>query len=201
METIGDRWILLTKGWYDAEMCPCHSVIMYSANWRQRYIEPTSHTRQPQPPNGGRDKMAAIFRTTFSNAFSWMKIYEFPLRFQWNLILRVQLILSSIVLDNGLLPNRQQAIMLTNYGLGCRRIYASLRLNELTQNPTGCRSPDRLPTLPGYWHNFKYDNDTKCITNDKAINDNPWWQQYFEPVISYDCYKFRRNRSRRSPKV
>ena len=39
----------------------------------------------------GRDKMAAIFRTTFSNAFSWMKIYEFRLRFHWNLFLRVQL--------------------------------------------------------------------------------------------------------------
>ena len=26
----------------------------------------------------GRDKMAAIFRTTFSNAFSWMKMLQFP---------------------------------------------------------------------------------------------------------------------------
>ena len=25
----------------------------------------------------GRDKMAAIFQTTFSNEFSWMKMYEF----------------------------------------------------------------------------------------------------------------------------
>ena len=39
----------------------------------------------------GRDKMAAIFQTTFSNAFSWMKIHEFPLRFHWNLFPRVQL--------------------------------------------------------------------------------------------------------------
>ena len=29
----------------------------------------------------GRDKMAAIFQTTFSNAFPWMKVYEFRLRF------------------------------------------------------------------------------------------------------------------------
>ena len=39
----------------------------------------------------GRDKMAAIFRATFSNAFSWMKIYEFRLRFHWSLFTRVQL--------------------------------------------------------------------------------------------------------------
>ena len=31
----------------------------------------------------GRDKMAAIFRTTFSNRFSWMKKDEFRLRFHW----------------------------------------------------------------------------------------------------------------------
>ena len=39
----------------------------------------------------GRDKMAAIFQTTFSNAFSWMKMYEFRLKFHCRLFLRVQL--------------------------------------------------------------------------------------------------------------
>ena len=39
----------------------------------------------------GRDKMAAIFQTTFSNAFSWMKMHEFCLRFHWTLLLRVKL--------------------------------------------------------------------------------------------------------------
>ena len=39
---------------------------------------------------GGRDKMAAISQTMFSNAFSWMKIYEFYLRFHWSLFLRFQ---------------------------------------------------------------------------------------------------------------
>ena len=39
----------------------------------------------------GRDKMAAIFQTTFSNVFSWMKMYEFRLRFHLCLCLRVQL--------------------------------------------------------------------------------------------------------------
>ena len=39
----------------------------------------------------GRDKMAAIVQTTFSNAFSWMKMYKFQLRFHWSLFPRVQL--------------------------------------------------------------------------------------------------------------
>ena len=32
----------------------------------------------------GRDKMAAVFQTTFSNAFSWMKMYEFW--FHWKFV-------------------------------------------------------------------------------------------------------------------
>ena len=36
-------------------------------------------------------KMAAIFQTTFWNAFSSMKMYEFWLKFHWNLFLGVQL--------------------------------------------------------------------------------------------------------------
>ena len=41
----------------------------------------------------GWDKMTAIFQTTFSNAFSWIKMYEFRLGFHWSLFLRVQLII------------------------------------------------------------------------------------------------------------
>ena len=37
------------------------------------------------------NKMVTILQTTFSNAFSWMKMYEFRLRFHWSLLLRVQL--------------------------------------------------------------------------------------------------------------
>ena len=39
----------------------------------------------------GRDKMAAISQTTFSNAFSLMKIYGFRLKFHWGLFLRFEL--------------------------------------------------------------------------------------------------------------
>ena len=39
----------------------------------------------------GRDKMTAFSQTTLSNAFSWMKILEFRLKFHLSLFLRVQL--------------------------------------------------------------------------------------------------------------
>ena len=45
----------------------------------------------------GRDKMAAIFQTTFSNGFSWMKIYEFRLTFHWSLFLGVQLTIFQVM--------------------------------------------------------------------------------------------------------
>ena len=41
--------------------------------------------------HSGRDKMAAIFQTTFSNAFFLNHIYKFRLRFHKNLFIRVQL--------------------------------------------------------------------------------------------------------------
>ena len=39
----------------------------------------------------GRDEMDAIWQTTFSSAFSWMKMFEFRLKLHWSLFLMVQL--------------------------------------------------------------------------------------------------------------
>ena len=39
----------------------------------------------------GRDEIDTILQTTFSNAFSWMKMFEFRLKFHWNLFPSVQL--------------------------------------------------------------------------------------------------------------
>ena len=60
----------------------------------------------------GRDKLAAISQTMFSNAFSLISI-KISLKF------------------NPKAPNRRQAIIWNNDGLCCRCIYASLGLIEL----------------------------------------------------------------------
>ena len=39
----------------------------------------------------GRGEMAAILQTTFSNAFLWMKMFKFRLKFHWSLFPRVQM--------------------------------------------------------------------------------------------------------------
>ena len=56
-----------------------------------------------------------LFADDIFNAFSWMKKYEFQLKFHC-LFLRVLLALTSIGSDNGLAPNRWQAIIWTNAG-------------------------------------------------------------------------------------
>ena len=59
----------------------------------------------------GLDKMAAISQTTVSNPFSWMKIYEFRIKFHRSLFLRVQQTLFQHGSDNGLVSTRRQVII------------------------------------------------------------------------------------------
>ena len=82
----------------------------------------------------GWDKMAAILQTTFSNLFSWMKMYEIRLKLHWSLFLQVQLTIFQHWfrwwLDAGQATNHY----LIQWWLDYRRIYASLGLNELIPN-------------------------------------------------------------------
>ena len=74
--------------------------------------------------------MATISPATLSNAFSWMKMLEFRLKFHWSLFLRVQLPTFQHWFREWLAPTRWQAIIWTDDCLDCRRIYASVVLNE-----------------------------------------------------------------------
>ena len=56
--------------------------------------------------------MAAILQTIFSNAFSWMNMYKFRLRFHWSLLPGVQLKIF-IGSDIGLAAAGRQAIIWT----------------------------------------------------------------------------------------
>ena len=74
-----------------ARLCtvyPC-SMVLFVLLWLSRYI--SEPIQAYHSTHWGRDKMAAIFQTTLSNAFSWMKMLEFRLKFHWNLFIRVQL--------------------------------------------------------------------------------------------------------------
>ena len=79
----------------------------------------------------GRDKMAAIFQTTFLHAFSWMKMYKFRLRFHWSLFPRVKLTIFQHWFRLWLGADQATSHFLNQWWLVYWRIYASLGLNEL----------------------------------------------------------------------
>ena len=67
--------------------------------------------------------MATTLHTTFSNAFSLMKMYEFPFKFNWSLFLKVQL----TIFQNWF----RQWLGAVQWWLDYQGIYVSLGLNEL----------------------------------------------------------------------
>ena len=81
----------------------------------------------------GRDKMDAISQTTFSSAFSWMKLFEFRSKFKWSLFLRVRLTVFQHWFRYWL--GQATGNYLNQWWLVYRPIHASLGLNELTQQP------------------------------------------------------------------
>ena len=79
----------------------------------------------------GRDKMAAISQTTLSNDFFRMKMFEFRLRFHWNLFPRPQLTIFHHWSRYWLGAGQATSHYLNQWLLLYWRIYASLGLNEL----------------------------------------------------------------------
>ena len=79
----------------------------------------------------GWDKMAAISQTTLSNAFSWMKMLIFWLRFHWSLFLRVKFTIFQYWLRWWLGAVQATSHYLNQCWLVYWRIYASLGLNEV----------------------------------------------------------------------
>ena len=85
-------WIPLTKNSNrECSLC-CHCCYhIFHVFWTVEYWK-LYHTLFPcKLTHWGQDKMDAILQTTFSSAFSWMKMFEFRLKFHWSLFLRVQL--------------------------------------------------------------------------------------------------------------
>ena len=75
---------------------------------------------------------SAISQTTFSSAFSWMKILEFRLKFHWRLFLRVELTIFQHWFRWWLGAVQATSYYLNRWWLAYRCIHASLGLDELT---------------------------------------------------------------------
>ena len=98
----------------------------------------------------GRDKMAAIFQTTFSNVFSWMKMYEFRLIFPWSLFLAVQLTIFQHLFRQWLGTGQTTSHCLNQRWLVYWRIYASLSHNELIVHACSTKSKQSKNIFIGF---------------------------------------------------
>ena len=103
----------------------CNAVNFFSVVCSKRWMKRRGHSsvctkRMFDLTHWGRDKIDVISQTTFSSAFSWMKMYELRLIFHWILFLRVSLTIF-----------QHSSHYLNQWWLLHWRIYASLGLNEL----------------------------------------------------------------------
>ena len=80
----------------------------------------------------GRYKMAAVSQTTLSNAFSWMRMLWFRLKFHWSLFLRFELTIFQHWFGLWLGAYQATSHYLNQWLLAYWRMYVSLGLNELT---------------------------------------------------------------------
>ena len=96
---------------------------------RQHVIGLLRHQRA----HWGPDKINTISQTTFSNAFYWIKIYEFRLRFHWSLLLRFKLTIFQHWFKYWLGADQATSHYLNQWWLVHWHIYASLGLSELIQ--------------------------------------------------------------------
>ena len=96
---VSNQWQLgwLVNGLLDIAPKKTQKLCVTTLWWGDESIPLTKHIKNSNAESvsmlthWGRDKMDAISQTTFSNAFSWMKMFEFRLQFHWSLFPRVQL--------------------------------------------------------------------------------------------------------------
>ena len=91
----------------------------------------------------GRDQMDAFSQTTCSRAFSWMKMFEFRLKFHWRLFLRFLLTILQHWFRLWLGADQATSHYLNQWWIVYWRIYASLGLNELIYS--------NYPSTKWYW--------------------------------------------------
>ena len=116
--------------------------------------------------------MDTISQTTFSSAFSWMKIFEFRLKFHWSLFLRVQLTIFQHWFRKWLGAVQATSHYLNQWWLSYRRIYVSLGLNEFKEFFNVSSTIDMMPPE---WNSLKliFLNKTKKFAERK---ESPYYR-------------------------
>ena len=138
--------------------------------------------------------MDAFLQTTFSSAFSSMKMFEFWLRFHWSLFLSVKLTIFQHWFRWWLGAKQVTSHYVNQWWLVYWRIYASLCLNELTHwgrvthicvgnltiiGPDNSLSPGRRQ--PIIW------------TNAGILLSGPWGTNFSEILIGIQTFALKKN--------
>ena len=82
--------------------------------------------------NKAEAKLPPLSQMTFSNAFSWMNMYEFCIKLHWDLFLKFELIIFQHWFKEWLGTDQATNHYLNQWWLVCWCIYVSLDLNELS---------------------------------------------------------------------
>ena len=106
--------------------------LLVSCQWELTIFMTLHHTLSLT--HWGRDQIDSISQTSFSNAFSRMKMDGFRLGFHWSLFLRFELIIQHWF-RQWLGADQATSHYLNQWWLVYWHIYASLGLNELTLLP------------------------------------------------------------------
>ena len=114
--------------WYVTQSCSLQCLQMA---WQPLRGVPSEQTWLSQ---WGRNKIATIYQTTFSNAFSGIKMYEFRLIFHWSLFLGFELTIFQHWFGWWLGADQATSQYVDQWWLLYWCIYLSLNLNELTHN-------------------------------------------------------------------
>ena len=115
--------------------------------------------------------MAAFSWTTFSNAFSWMKMYKFRSRFHWSLFPWVNLAIFQHWFRWWLLADQARSHHLNQWWLLYWCIYASLGHDELNTRVFQNYRSTRVYLL----HSYLTGTDASCI--DEAPAKYKQWKQ------------------------
>ena len=145
--------------------------------------------------------MAAISHMTLSNAFSWMKMLEFRLKFRWILFIRGQLTTFQHWFRWWLGADQAPSHYLNKWWLDYRRIYASLGLNELICiDNTGwnCHKQDDIMPWKDFQPNREFTDDLdvfvvvklsklvskQSICQDSRRHEGQWRHCYGTPEVT-----------------
>ena len=151
--------------------------------------------------------MAAFSQTTFSNAFSSKKMFEFRLQFHWSLFLRVQLTIFQHWFRKWLVADQATSHYLTKCWLVHWRIYASLGLNDWRPGATDNENRSVIKLSPFFfrcqsfnWTNAALESSGANFLDVQIKIQILHWRNACENVCKIETISFRPQwHSQRSP--